>query len=334
MSEFLTRLPPPGTALKNYDRTKLHSEQAHEAPQSSTHIPHAFLHAMSIRESVFVEEQNVPLVNEYDADDPRSFHWVSYASVSRPSQPSTCGEQSSTGGPVNTKEEERRRSMPTSQKLPVGTIRLVPAPHPPHPAPSSSHKIDNSEAESVENPTQTTAPASSVVHDPQELHEVPGVGTIDPKEPYVKLGRLAILKPYRRLGMGRMLLDAATEWAAKHPEDVVPRPPTATERERSKEHMRKNSDSAAKANRRRSSSAAVIGRPNGSEADEEFDFGMNREYIDYGPWKGLILVHAQKHLENTYAKWGFCKDDAMGVWSEEGIEHIGMWKRVRVREQR
>jgi predicted GNAT family N-acyltransferase len=31
---------------------------------------------MEVREQVFVKEQNIPLENEFDADDARSCHWV------------------------------------------------------------------------------------------------------------------------------------------------------------------------------------------------------------------------------------------------------------------
>lgn len=283
---------------------------------------------MSVRESVFVDEQKVPIENEYDADDPRSHHWVSYASVSRPSRASVGG--SGDLEPIDSnekvsKEEARRRSQPTSSKLPVGTVRIVPPPHTPHPAPSSHHKIDNAEAASPDKPHESTASTSTIVQDSHKAHEVPGIGTIDPEEPYIKLGRLAILSPYRKLGMGRMLLEAALEWAGQHPEDVVPRAPTATERERGKEHFRQNSDPTI---------SPHAPQPLGGTQDvEEWNLG-SEPLVDQGPWKGLILVHAQKHLEKTYSKWGFVRDETLGVWDEEGIDHVGMWRRVKVVESR
>ena len=45
------------------------------AEQPST-IPKTFLDAMEVREEVFVQEQGVPLDNEFDADDARACHWV------------------------------------------------------------------------------------------------------------------------------------------------------------------------------------------------------------------------------------------------------------------
>ncbi|KAF7173415.1 hypothetical protein CNMCM5623_005632 [Aspergillus felis] len=47
-------------------------------------------------------------------------------------------------------------------------------------------------------------------------------------------------------------------------------------------------------------------------------------------WKGLVLVHAQVQLEKMYERFGFVTDEKMGRWDEEGIEHIGMWKRIDV----
>jgi len=47
-------------------------------------------------------------------------------------------------------------------------------------------------------------------------------------------------------------------------------------------------------------------------------------------WRGLVLVHAQKAIEKVWERYGFETDASMGVWDEEGIDHIGMWKRLDV----
>ncbi|GAD98327.1 hypothetical protein AN0626.2 [Paecilomyces variotii No. 5] len=44
-------------------------------------------------------------------------------------------------------------------------------------------------------------------------------------------------------------------------------------------------------------------------------------------WKGLALVHAQVQVEQMYERLGFVTDEALGRWYEEGIEHVGMWRR-------
>lgn len=117
----------------------------------------------------------------------------------------------------------------------------------------------------------------------------------DGNEPYVKLGRLATIPAYRGLGLAGLIMGCALEWAGSHPFSIVPMPsPTSTE-------------------------AAKVGR-GGLEQRQE--------------WKGLVLAHAQKRLEGMYKKFGFEKDEGMGVWIEEGIEHVGMWKRIPVKEER
>ncbi|KAK2813896.1 hypothetical protein FQN50_000297 [Emmonsiellopsis sp. PD_5] len=47
-------------------------------------------------------------------------------------------------------------------------------------------------------------------------------------------------------------------------------------------------------------------------------------------WNGLTLVHAQVQAEGMYARVGFVTDESMGSWDEEGIMHVGMWKRIEV----
>ena len=49
-----------------------------------------------------------------------------------------------------------------------------------------------------------------------------------------------------------------------------------------------------------------------------------------GQWKGLVMVHAQVQLENWYASLGFERDVGMGTWWEDGIEHVGSWRRMDV----
>jgi predicted GNAT family N-acyltransferase len=47
-------------------------------------------------------------------------------------------------------------------------------------------------------------------------------------------------------------------------------------------------------------------------------------------WNGMVLLHAQTSVEKMYTKMGFATDDKLGRWHEEGIEHVGMWKRIPV----
>ncbi|KAI9845907.1 MAG: hypothetical protein M1837_004443 [Sclerophora amabilis] len=261
-TEFIAFLSPPGSAISGYDRAALSSAQASSVPQT-------FVEAMSVRETVFVEEQHVALNNEFDMDDARSFHWVVYASVAN-----TIDATPGKGG--------RKGSGSETARMPVGTIRLVPPPHPPHPEPGSQHKIDNNNAEGA-----AAAPVASEGRAVRSKWH-------DGKEPYVKLGRVATLPAYRGLGLGRLLVNAALEWAGNNPEAVMPLKSAA------------------------SREAAKIEGGLGRAAER---------------WKGLVLVHAQRSVERMWTKHGFEKDEGMGVWDEEGIEHVGMWRRIPVKAE-
>ncbi|KAL4869832.1 acyl-CoA N-acyltransferase [Aspergillus spectabilis] len=48
-------------------------------------------------------------------------------------------------------------------------------------------------------------------------------------------------------------------------------------------------------------------------------------------WKGLSLVHAQVDVERMYGRLGFVTDEGFGRWTEEGIDHVGMWKTLDVK---
>ncbi|KAI9726366.1 MAG: hypothetical protein M1828_001640 [Chrysothrix sp. TS-e1954] len=299
-TEFITSLPPPGNLLSGYDRTKPHKSQPAQAPAT-------FHDVMSVREEVFVKEQSVPLENEFEADDPRSWHWVTYASVGASHGSSSASKSASndlTCGSGEQQRGHRRQSSsgpkdpPTSSRLAVGTVRLVPPPHPPHPEPGSTHQIDNSEA-------SASAPASPKSHSGRRQSDSKAHSSHNPhNEPYIKLGRLAILKPYRKLGLAKLLVDAALEWAAQHPEDMVPHV-SATDREA-----------------RRMSEGSGDGIGEGHEDD-----------LSDERWQGLVLCHSQKHLEGLYKKWGFARDKSLGEWDEEGIAHIGMWRRIKVKDR-
>lgn len=49
-----------------------------------------------------------------------------------------------------------------------------------------------------------------------------------------------------------------------------------------------------------------------------------------GTWKGLVGAHAQVEKLGWYRGLGFVSDEGMGRWMEEGIEHVGIWRRVDV----
>lgn len=196
---------------------------------------------MEVRETVFVAEQGVPLEYELDADDPRSCHWVVYASVNQTTEP----EQRDAG----TGEVVRpRRSVTRSQ--PVGTLRVVPFPHPPHPRDGGWY-VDNVLQErppndaSTTNTTTSTRTTTTITTDggaetgggggattltkPQSAAEEerqtsalpfgPDRATTyhDGREPYVKIGRMAVIPEFRGHRISGQLWRAARAWLEAHP---------------------------------------------------------------------------------------------------------------------
>ncbi|KAI9893296.1 MAG: hypothetical protein M1814_000425 [Vezdaea aestivalis] len=230
-TEFIVHLPPPGETIRDYDKKLSYSDQLKSIP------PH-FIDAMTVREEVFVKEQKVSSENEVDDDDPRSFHWVVFASVS--SADKDTGNQ--------------------SNRKPVGVLRLVPPPHDLHP--EKAHG-------------QETRPGV-----------IKKTTMYDGQEPYAKLGRLATLKAYRGLGLGKLLVNAAVEWARANPDAIlIPMSPATKE---------------------------AVG------PDNEVS------------WNGLFLIHAQSSAKRIWERLGFVRDEELGHWDEEGMDHVAMWRRVEV----
>ncbi|KAF1914722.1 hypothetical protein BDU57DRAFT_302391 [Ampelomyces quisqualis] len=126
-----------------------------------------------------------------------------------------------------------------------------------------------------------------------------------PSEPYVKLGRLATLKAYRGMGLAGLLVNAVSDFAKLNPDTVYKPPsPTAMERAQIKEHGKEQ----------------------------------------HLAWEGLVMIHAQVKLKKMWEKHGFSEElrdgngeveiEAEPHWAEEGIEHMGMWKRLEVKRGR
>lgn len=275
-TEFLSMQGPAREALKDYDNTKPHDQQ-------TVPIPQVFRDAMSVREEVF-GEQGVPLEAEFDEDDARSWHWVVYASVATVSTPSPPTLSPINKSAQSSKEDEERRASATAQRLPVGTVRLIPPPHGPN-------KYKNPAlAEGDKHPDADPPPR--IAADVTKSH---------PTEPYIKLGRLAILAPYRAMGLSKLLVNTALDYASKHPEDIRP-PPSPTTLELASQ--------------------------------------LGKAVEDAVVWKGLAMVHAQVSVERLWSKCGFTEEllDESGAveiskeerWNEEGIEHMGMWKRLKL----
>ena len=272
-TEFMSTLPPPKADLDNYDNTKPYNRQ------TSSHIPLIFRDAMSVREEVF-GEQGVPLEAEFDDDDARSWHWVVYASVgSSPSSPPKSMTIRSDS--PNTPTDDARRASATATRLPVGTLRLIPPPHGPNKYVDETSKVDK--------------------HADADPPLTPTAESKHPVEPYVKLGRLAVLAPYRKLGLSKLLINTVLEFAAQQP-DAIYLPPSPTIRE--------------------------LAHLQGPDAAKPLS------------WQGLIMIHAQANLKGMWERHGFHEElrndkgeveiSAEPHWVEEGIEHVGMWKRLKI----
>lgn len=169
-----------------------------------------------------------------------------------------------------------RRKQSESRSVPIGTIRLVPFPHPAHPEPGSSYAADALET----GPDVTSSnPPPFIIDRPTSFH--------DGKEPYIKLGRLAVLKDFRGSGIAKLLVNAPLVWLKQNPTHFNP-------------------------------SVEKFGMDKlGASTTEEIPV-----------WKGLVCVHAQDKVEPMWAKWGFQLDEGMGTWIEEGIKHVGMFRRL------
>ncbi|CRG91905.1 hypothetical protein PISL3812_08959 [Talaromyces islandicus] len=50
-------------------------------------------------------------------------------------------------------------------------------------------------------------------------------------------------------------------------------------------------------------------------------------------WTGLVGLHAQVQVEKMYQRMGYETNHSMGTWDEEGIQHVGMFKRVDLVEK-
>lgn len=205
--------------IHGYDRSKPPGEQ----PAS---VLKAFLDAMEVRESVFVQEQGVPLEFELDDDDPRSCHWVIYASVNRIVQRE---ERDEATGEVTRPQRSETRSQP------IGTVRLVPFPHPPHPRPGGKYVDNKLTNEGQELPPeailggggddqpqpQVVQPLTSDERLRSSVAQSFGVDRPtswhDGQEPYVKLGRLAVVKEFRGHRISNQLISAALKWMREHP---------------------------------------------------------------------------------------------------------------------
>jgi len=164
--------PIPLGILENYNLLLPASSQ-------SPLIPQTFLDSLNIRAAVFVDEQKaVPLKHHIDRDDARCCCMVLYS--------------------------------PEPESRPVGTIRLVPSPHYPHPTEGARFEAPGDDVPCVTAKELFSAPLPGYVIDRKtDLHD--GV------EAYVKLGRLCVVKEFRGRGYGILLVQRMLQWVKENP---------------------------------------------------------------------------------------------------------------------
>ena len=73
--------------------------------------------------------------------------------------------------------------------------------------------------------------------------------------------------------------------------------------------------------------AEAVSQGSGDPVEREREGGEDR-------WRGLVMVHAQVGVQGFWKGLGFVTDEGLGGWWEEGIRHVGMWRRLEVREGR
>ncbi|KAI5928252.1 hypothetical protein F4810DRAFT_185576 [Camillea tinctor] len=307
---FISLLEP--TRLDGYDSSLPHDQQRDT-------LPPVFIDAMAAREAVFVQEQGIPLSHEYDEDDARSCHWVAYASVNirrPPGSPGGGGTQEPGPEPEPEPGEEGQETTPAARSpetrsVPIGTLRIVPFPHPPHPPPGARYANNvllPSSPPSTSTSTSTSTSSSSPLpsSSPPQTAQTPlererqqsalpfgpdrRTTYHDGREPYVKLSRLAVVPDFRGLNIATQLWVAARRWLEEHPDYFNP-------------------------------SVAELGM-------DQLRVGA---VGDIPRWNGLVLCHAQESAIGVYERWGFRVDQAMGKWYEEGIPHFGMFARLDIK---
>ncbi|KAI0399218.1 acetyltransferase [Xylaria palmicola] len=319
---FIERLGPT-SELERYDRHRTHNEQ-------DRRIPDAFKHSMSIREVVFVEEQGRLLENEFDEDDARSWHFIQYASVK-------SNEGPRDPQPVNSPDYIGARTIP------IGTLRIVPFPHPPHPPVGGRYiggKLQPSDAAAGAattngNPSaneNSSANGNPSTNGNRSAYGAPNVHSrIDENDPpgdYLNGGETMSIDYHIR----SLLMST-----------VPPMPARQTDFHDGIELYIKVGRVAVLPEYRHLnvadqlwSAAKQFLLENPTQFNPNIR-GLGLDATSVGDphqipmWNGLVCLHAQQSAAEVYRGWGFRVDKAMGKFYEDNIPHVGMFQRLDIR---
>ena len=311
----ITLVPPPGpSVLGRCNRAAPLFPQLVAAA-----APRGFVDAMAVREEVFVKGCGVPAEYEMDEDDGRAVAWVGYVAE---------GEEGGKGGQGKGKEEDGRGrgcdddddydddgengSEATTKWKAVSTIRLVPPPHASgHPVSGGVYvdgKLVGICRDFPSTTTTTTPPPLPLVGDAAGAGKDGASSFLRhaTQEPYVKLGRLAVLPSWRGKGIASMMVREALAWLG----DASAAGRVAAV------------SSEQQGPRRASQSQKKACCDDGDNEDDEEELEKPKQ------WNGLIFVHVRKEMLGLWQRHGFVLDDAMGTWFEEGMEHVGMFTKL------
>lgn len=297
-SPSIQLLPPPGPSVLLLSTDGAFSPQG----QGTSTVAQLFLAARKVRFEVFVIEQHCSAANEIDIDDATSWHWVIYAPPSLPlnGRPRAWLEPSLLVGKAAAEGGGQEGAHHLNNDKNDNDII------------NNNNKINDEESARSLIPVATirlvpfspspptAAPpasgegeAAAEQKQQQQLPTHTATKIWNGKEAYIKLGRLATLRSHRGLGFGRVLIDNALKWAVENA-STLRRQPCVT-----------------------------------GEGQQEGQQEKEKEKKEGNGWNGLVLVHAQRNVEAWYRSvQGFVTDEGMGVWMEEGIEHVGMWRRL------
>ena len=76
----------------------------------------------------------------------------------------------------------------------------------------------------------------------------------------------------------------------------------------------------------------IISEPPTSAMTEDLKAHLGEDIDTNTEWNGLVLIHAQIGLQKFWARYGFEVDQSMGIWDEEGMDHVAMWKRLDLKK--